>query len=75
MRRKPQSIAIGRAYRLYAPFSRKEPSEAVVLVTEIKHPTKTSRYVMAEWLVPGSANAGFGYSELMQRVHSEVPVQ
>lgn len=71
--RKPKMLEVGKAYRLYRPFSQ-EPSEQIAVITCIRQMTKTSRQVEVEWLHPGPVWNMDNYTHFLARVHSEAPV-
>jgi len=68
---KPKSLEIGKAYRLYAPFSR-EPGEDVAVVTHID-PPKWNRQIRYAVLRSDRGDELGWYRPFLSRVHSEEP--
>ncbi|AQH05776.1 hypothetical protein A9R05_42935 (plasmid) [Burkholderia sp. KK1] len=68
---KPKEILAGHAYRVWRPF-RSGPSDQIAVVKRITHPTRTTRNVELEWLLPGADTNVTTYSHFMEMVYCEV---
>lgn len=74
-RRKPEVIAVGRAYRLHATFNAHKPGKAVAVVTAIEPIDSRSSAVRLVWLDDHQNPGIYTLAQLRARIYREECLQ